>query len=198
MKAKKYLAEALGTFALTLAVALSLAGVFPVYIRRVIAALVLGLFVYSVGHISGTHINPAVTIGAWSIGKIKTPDAFAYIVSQFIGSVLALILVNSTTIPVETAMINNLSVFFAEAFGMAFFTFGIASVIYGKTPVPMSGLVVGGSLLLGITFAALLGSDGILNPAVALGVGSLNLVYALGPIIGSIVGMQIYRHLASE
>ncbi len=197
MKAKKYIAEALGTFALTAAVALSLAGVFPVS-TPVIAALVLGLFVYSLGHISGTHINPAVTIGAWSIGKIKTPDAFAYIVSQFIGSVLALILVNSTTIPVEASMINSLPVFFAEAFGMAFFTFGIASVVYGKTPAPMSGFVVGGSLLLGITFAALLGSDGILNPAVALGVGSLNLVYALGPIIGSIVGMQTYRALASE
>lgn len=197
MKAKKYIAEAIGTFALTGAVALSLAGVFPVS-TPVIAALVLGLFVYSIGHVSGTHINPAVTIGAWSIGKIKTPDAFAYIVSQFIGAVVALILVNSVTTPAEATMINSLPVFLAEALGMAFFTFGIASVVYGKTPAVMSGFVVGGSLLLGITFAALLGSDGILNPAVALGVGSLNLVYALGPIIGSIVGMQTYRLLATD
>lgn len=64
----KYIAEAIGTFALTLAVGLSLAGEFPVS-TPILAALTLGLFVYSVGHLSGTHLNPAVTIGAWSIKK---------------------------------------------------------------------------------------------------------------------------------
>lgn len=197
MKAKKYIAEALGTFALTSVVALSLAGVFPVP-TPVLAALVLGLFVYSIGHLSGTHINPAVTIGAWSIGKIKSHDAVLYIVSQFIGAILSLIVVYGSITPFPIVATNSLPIFFAEALGMFFFTFGIASVVYGKTPAPLSGVVVGGSLLLGITFAALLGSNGVLNPAVALGIGSLNAVYILGPIIGSIVGMHAYRLLASE
>ena len=57
-------------------------------------------------------------------------------------------------------------------------------------------MVVGGSLLLGIAVAALLGSNGVLNPAVALGIGSFNVMYVLGPILGSVLGMQLYKRLA--
>ena len=91
---KKYIAEMLGTFGLTLAVSISLASLFPVS-TPVIAALTLGLLVYSLGAISGTHINPAVTIGLWSLKKIATKDAVFYIVSQFLGAGLALWLVGS-------------------------------------------------------------------------------------------------------
>ena len=42
--------------------------------------------VYGLGHISGTHINPGVTIGAWSIGKISWQEGLGYIVAQFIGA----------------------------------------------------------------------------------------------------------------
>jgi glycerol uptake facilitator-like aquaporin len=192
---KKYIVEALGTFALSLVVALSLVGTFPVP-TPVLAALVLGLFVYSVGHISGTHINPAVTIGAWSIKKIESKDALLYIVFQCIGAGLALLLVSSTVgMPVLIAT-NTWAVVIAEILGTFFFTFGIASVVYSKTPSQLSGVVVGGSLLLGITIAALLGSNGVLNPAVAFGIGSLNLAYILGPIIGSVLRMQAYRNLS--
>jgi glycerol uptake facilitator-like aquaporin len=192
---KKYIVEALGTFTLSLVVALSLVGTFPVP-TPVLAALVLGLFVYSVGHISGTHINPAVTIGAWSIKKIESKDAILYIVSQCIGAGLALLLVSSTVgMPVLIAT-NTWVVTIAEILSTFFFTFGIASVIYGKTPSQLSGVVVGGSLLLGITIAVLLGSNGVLNPAVAFGIGSLSLVYILGPIVGSVLGMQAYKYLA--
>jgi glycerol uptake facilitator-like aquaporin len=60
----------------------------------------------------------------------------------------------------------------------------------------MSGLVVGGSLLLGIALASLLGSNGVINPAVALGIGSFNVMYVLGPVLGSLLGMQVYKRLA--
>jgi glycerol uptake facilitator-like aquaporin len=181
---------------LTLAVALSLAGAFPVP-TPVIAALVLGLFVYSIGHLSGTHINPAVTVGAWSIGKIQPSDVAGYLVAQFAGAALALVIVKSAVTPAVLPVENILTVGLAEALGMFFFTFGIASVIYGKTPSVLSGVVVGGSLLAGITVAALLGSNGVLNPAVALGIGSFNIFYILGPVVGSLCGMQAYKYLAS-
>lgn len=192
---KKYIAEFVGAFALSFVVALSLAGAFPVP-TPVLAALTLGLFVYTVGHISGTHINPAVTIGAWSIGKISTNDAIWYIVAQMLGAGLALAKVGYLGHPGALVVESSLIVAFAELIGTFFFTFGIASVIYGRAPSQLSGVVVGGSLLLGITMAALIGSNGVLNPAVAFGIGSFNLMYLFGPIIGSILGMNVYKYLS--
>ena len=191
---KKYIAEALGTFALTLVVGLSLSGHFPVS-TPVSAALVVLLFVYTLGHVSGTHINPALTVGAWSIKKISSKDAIMYIVSQFIGAGVALFVI-SMTVGVPFLMTsNNWMTAFAECLGTLFFAFGVASVIYGKSPSAVSGVVAGGSLLLGITIAALLGSNGVLNPALAFGIGSFNVSYAIAPLVGSVVGMQLYKYL---
>ncbi len=193
---KKYIGEAVGTGVLTLVVAVALAGSFPVSVP-VLAALTLGLFVYSMGHLSGTHINPAVTLGAWSIGKVSTDDMIKYVIAQCIGAIVALMAVASlVATPADLVVRDGFGTGLAELIGTALFTFGIASVVYGKTPAVMSGVVVGGSLLLGIAVAALLGSNGVLNPAVALGIGSFNVMYVLGPIFGSVLGMQLYKRLA--
>lgn len=198
MKNKIFIAEALGTFALSLVVAVSLKGGFPV-VTPVIAAIVLGLFVYSIGHISGTHMNPAVTIGLWSIGKIKQNDAILYIIAQFIGAGLAMYLAKySINDPRVITSSGNWIFLAAEALGTFFFTFGIASVVYGKTPAVASGAVVGGSLLFGIVVSAFFGTNGILNPAVALTIGSFSYIYILGPIIGAVAGMNVYKYLEEK
>jgi len=196
MVMKKYLAEFLGTFALALAVALSLAGKFPVP-TPVIAGLALGVCVYTFGAISGTHINPAITIGLLAIGKIGIKDAAAYIVAQFAGGGLALYVsgVILGSHPPVTA-VDNLSVFGGEALGAFWLAVGVASVVLGKAPAAAAGLTIGGSLLLGISFAAPL-SNGVLNPAVALGIGSFSLVYVLGPIVGAAIAMLLYRLVAA-
>lgn len=195
---QKYSAEALGTFTLTLVVALSLVGQFPVA-TPLLAAITLGLFVYSIGHISGAHINPAVTIGIWSLGKIKTSEALKYLIFQSIGAFVAMIIAKSVLgSSAALTVSDSLMVGMAEMSGTFFFTFGIASVVYKRTPSPFAGIIIGFSLLLGIAFAALMGSNGILNPAVAFGIRSINLMYLLGPIIGSISGMNIYRLLSEN
>lgn len=191
---KKYVVEALGTGALTLVVGLSLVSEFPVA-TPLLAALTLGLFVYTVGHLSGTHINPAVTIGAWSIGKIDSRTAAMYVVAQVIGAGVVMLLLSRTVAMPELTVSGAGLVGFAEFLGTFFFTFGIAAVVYGKIPSALSGAVVGGSLLLGIAIAAGLGSNGVLNPAVAFGVGSVNVMYLLGPILGAVCGMQVYKRL---
>lgn len=194
---RKYLAEFIGTFALAFAVSMSLAGSFPVP-TPVLAALTLGLFVYTVGHISGTHINPAITIGLLSINKIKLMDALYYIVAQFAGAALAFFLSGQLVARATLTVIDSPWVLLAEAVGALFFGFGVAAVVYGKVPKEMSGLVVGASLLLGISFSALMNANGVLNPAVALGIGSFGIMYVLGPVIGVSLGMWMFKYLSGE
>ena len=128
---QKYLAEYFGTLTLTLVVILSLAGIFPVS-TPVLAAITLGLFVYSVGHISGTHLNPAVTIGLLAIKKINSSDALSYIMVQIFGAITALIIGMFMGISYEIVAENNLMIGIAETAGMILFSFGIASVVFGN------------------------------------------------------------------
>ncbi len=193
---KKYIAEMLGTFGLTIAVLLSISGTLPIP-TPLIAALTLGLFVYSIGHISGTHLNPAVSIALWSIKKISPRELLGYIVAQFIGAGLASAVAHAM-LKVPMLIVNDRgAVGFAEGLGAFFFAFGIASVVYGKAPSMMSGAVVGGSLLLGISIAASV-SNGVLNPAVAYGIGSFSAMYLIGPIIGAILGMRAFAWISGE
>lgn len=192
---KKYIVEGLGTFSLALVV--GLAGVKMPAMVPALAALVVGLFVYATGHVSGAHFNPAVTVGAWSIRKISPTVAVSYIVSQFIGASIALLLVSQLVESSAVVIGESTMIGFAELLGTFFLTFGIASVIYGKTPSAASGLVIGAALFLGVTFSTFLGASGILNPALAFSLHSFGLMYVLGPIIGGILGMQAYKHLGN-
>lgn len=194
---KKYIAEYFGTLTLTLVVLLSLAGSFPVP-TPILAGITLALFVYSVGHISGTHINPAVTIGLWSIKKIKTNEAMSYVISQICGAVSALVLALVMDKTYTITASNDILVGLAEMAGMILFTFGIASVVFGKVSNAVSGVMIGTSLFMGISIAVLMGSNGVLNPAVALGIRSFSLMYLLGPIVGSIIGMKLYATLQDD
>ncbi len=198
---KKYLAEGLGTFALSFVVleAVTSSLDLPVAIP-VIAALTLGLFGYTIGAISGCHLNPAVTLGLLSVKKISPKDAGLYIVSQLLGAVIALS-VAKAVFTIEsplTADVFTLPVFLAEMLGAFFFSFGIASVVYGKVQDTASGLVIGGSLLLGVLIASLAGASGILNPAVALALNSISITYVLAPIVGAVLGFQAYRFIVER
>ena len=193
---KKLVAELLGTFSLALAVKISLAGSFPVP-TAVIAAMTLGIFVYTVGSISGAHINPSITIGLLSIKKIAPIEALGYLAAQFFGGFLALTFGETFAHAKVLTVSGEPAILMAEAFGTFFLAFGVASVVFGKTPAPAAGLTIGTSLLIGISIAASI-SNGVLNPAVAVGIGSVNLMYLIGPVIGAIVAFQLYQYLQAE
>lgn len=200
MSLPKYLAELLGTFVLTLVVWLSIAfgqTVQPIS-TPVAAALVLGLFVYTIGGISGAHLNPAVTCAFMAQKKMKLEEGAFYIIAQFIGAVLAMVIGRiATGATIRVSAGDSLGVVFAEALGAFILVFGISSVATKKVPPAASGLVVGGSLLLGITIASVSGlSNGVLNPAVAIGIGSANLYYMLGPVIGAVIGAYAYQYVS--
>jgi len=93
---KKYAAEALGTFWLVLGGCGSavLAAAFPhIGIGLLGVALAFGLTVltmaYAIGHISGCHLNPAVSVGLWAGGRFPAADLLPYIAAQVVGAIAA-------------------------------------------------------------------------------------------------------------
>src|ERR1700753_2866183 len=94
MDAKKYAAELIGTFWLTFAgcgSAVIAAGFPNVGIGLLGVSLAFGLTVvtmaYAIGHISGCHLNPAVSVGLWAGGRFPASDLLPYIVAQVLGAV---------------------------------------------------------------------------------------------------------------
>lgn len=193
---KKYIAEFFGTLVLTLVVAGSLVsgGGLPTYL---LAGIIVGLFVFTIGHISGAHLNPAVTLGLFVFKKISKKDAVGYIVAQFAGAIAAMLLVNMMDFRLPTMTTDYaLLPLLAEILGMTVFTFGIASVALSNRESHHAGFIIGGSLAIGAMLAGSLGSNGVLNPAVALGINSFGVAYLVGPILGSALGMWIYKKVA--
>lgn len=187
-------AECLGTAILTLLVSLSLAQVFDLA-TPIVAAITLGTMVYILGPISGAHVNPAVTAGLWSIGKIRSQEALTYIVAQVVGACVALFLTQFLTGGVlDLQPQDDLVLGVAEALGALLLTLGVTSVVLGSVKSEASGIVVGSSLLLGILTASSAG-NGIINPAVALGIGSLSATYVIAPLVGGVAGAWLARFL---
>src|SRR6478609_5707318 len=93
---KKYVAELFGTFWLVLGGCGSavLAAAFPqVGIGLLGVSLAFGLTVltmaFAIGHISGCHLNPAVSIGLWAGGRFPAKELLPYIIAQVVGGVIA-------------------------------------------------------------------------------------------------------------
>lgn len=89
---KKYLAELVGTFILVF-FGVGVAVVAGAKVGIIGIAFAFGLAqtasIYGIGLISGSHVNPAVSLGVWSAGRMKTVDLIGYIVAQCVGAILA-------------------------------------------------------------------------------------------------------------
>lgn len=191
---RKYSAEFLSVLVLTLAVSCSIQFE-SALATPLIAALTVLLFVYGIGPVSGAHINPAVTIGLLSIRKIGLQDAICYVVAQFLGATVGMVIAFALAGGMPYPPVENTPIVaVAEAVGAFLLLFGIAGVVYKKVPAEASGVVIGGSLLLGISTASTV-SNGVLNPAVAFGINSFSLAYVLGPIIGAVIGAFAGKYL---
>ncbi|MFM2414444.1 MAG: Aquaporin [Candidatus Parcubacteria bacterium] len=198
---QKHIAEAFGTFILSLLVALSIkAGGSDAIPTAVLAAATVGIFVYTIGGISGTHLNPAVTLALFVQKKLTQTDALYYVAAQMIGGIIAGAVVHGSKVFTALAKITsfNGTDFVAEIFGTLILMFGIIAVVAGKAHAQASGIVIGGSLLLGATLAGLMGGDGFLNPAVAIAAKQLSLTTILGPGIGAVIAVYFYSMLIEE
>ena len=196
---KKYIAEFIGTFFLALIV--GFASKSGLSITPILAGVVLMLTVYGIGSISGAHINPGVTLGLLSVRKISVRDAAWYIVAQIVGALAAVAVMKGMYPEMAVTLMgtaNNVKMLIAETIGMIFFAWGIAAIVFGKHSDGTSGVMIGGSLTIGIFIALFLGSGGGLNPAVVLAVDSFNWAYIIGPVLGSVIGMNLYKYLAHK
>ena len=229
MEIRKLAAEAIGTFWLTFAGCGSavIAAAFPeVGIGLLGVSLAFGLSVltmaYSIGHISGCHLNPAVTVGLAVGGRFPAKDIGPYIVAQVTGAIIAalvLYLIASGAPGFELAKgfaangygehspgkYGLMSGLIAEIVLTMMFLFIIMGATHGKAPAGFAPIAIG----LGLTLINLVGipvTNLSVNPARSTGpalfVGGWALaqlwLFWVAPLIGGALGGLLYRWLSEE
>jgi len=211
MQARIFVAELIGTFALVFigagAGALGIGGLVGVALAH---GLVIVSFAYAYGHISGTHINPAVTFGLVLAGVMSWTRALVYWIAQFLGGILAAALLafllgvksglGATVLapnisPLQGLVIEGVLTFFLV-------NTVLHAAVAGKAG-NFAGLAIGMTLTLSILMGGPL-TGASLNPARTLGPAILtsNLsefwVYLAGTFAGAAVAAGVYKFLGSD
>ena len=226
---KQYGAEFLGTFWLVLGGCGSavLAAGFPgLGIGFAGVALAFGLTVltmaYAIGHISGCHLNPAVSIGLWAGGRFPVNQLLPYIIAQVLGAIVAggvlyVIASGQAGFDVSKGFASNgygahspggysmLSALVIEIVLTMFFLIVILGATDKRAPAGFAPLPIGLALTL-IHLISIPVTNTSVNPArstgVALYVGdwatSQLWLFWLAPIIGALLGAMAYRLIAGE
>jgi aquaporin Z len=221
---KKYGAEFIGTFWLVLGGCGSavLAAAFPnVGIGLLGVALAFGLTVmtmaFAIGHISGCHLNPAVSVGLWAGGRFPAKDLLPYIVAQVLGAIVAggvlyLIASGKAGFDVSAGFASNgygehspggyslLAALITEVVMTMMFLLIILGSTDKRAPQGFAPIAIG----LGLTLIHLISipvTNTSVNPArstgVALFVGDWAVaqlwLFWAAPIVGALLGALIYR-----
>ncbi len=224
---KKYLAEMVGTFVLVFGGCGSavLAGEQIGFLGVSIAfGLTLLAMAYAIGHISGCHINPAVTIGLLVSKKIDSREVVGYIVAQIVGGILAagLLLAIAKGVaggydPTLTGFAANgygdhspgrynlISTFLAEVILTFFLVFTVLGATDIKAPVGFAGIPIGLVLAL-IHLIGIPVTNTSVNPARSIGpavsVGGWALsqlwLFIIAPTIGAIIAAVVYRVIGTS
>lgn len=224
---KKMTAEFLGTFWLVLGGCGSavLAAAFPtVGIGLLGVSLAFGLTVltiaYSLGHISGAHLNPAVSIGLWAGGRFSAKELLPYIVAQILGGLAAA----SVLYIIATGNGSSIGNFAANGYGEhspggyslvaalvteIVMTFMFLIIILGATddnaPKGFAGLAIGLALTL-IHLISIPVTNTSVNPARSISqavfVGDWAIsqlwLFILAPIVGAILAGFVYKFIAKK
>ncbi|MCC2601726.1 aquaporin Z [Sphingopyxis yananensis] len=222
---QKGLAEFIGTFWLVFGGCGSavLAAAFPeVGIGLLGVALAFGLTVltmaFAIGHISGCHLNPAVTLGLWAGGRFAARDIPLYIIAQTLGGIVAaaaLYTIASGTASYDL-VVNGLAAngvgagspggynmgagIMAEVLLTGFFLWIIMGATDGRAPAGFAPIAIGLALTL-IHLISIPVTNTSVNPARSTGpaiiVGGLALqqlwIFWVAPIFGALVGGFLYR-----
>lgn len=226
----KAVAEFIGTFWLVLGGCGSavLAAGFPdVGIGLLGVSLAFGLTVvtmaYSIGHISGCHLNPAVTIGLWAGGRFDGKDIPVYVIAQVLGAIAAAytLYVIASGQPGYVLEPNGLAIngvsehspggyslvsgIVIEVVMTLFFLLVIMGSTHSKAPAGFAPLAIGLALTL-IHLISIPVTNTSVNPARSTGpaliVGGLALhqlwIFWVAPIVGAVLGGRLYRSLSPD
>jgi aquaporin Z len=229
MTAKKYAGEAIGTFWLTFAGCGSavIAAAFPhVGIGLVGVSLAFGLSVvtmaYAIGHVSGCHLNPAVTVGLAAGGRFPASQIVPYVIAQVVGAVAASALLyviasGAAGFDVGKGFASNgyaehspgqysmIACFIMEVVMTMMFLFIIMGATHGKAPAGFAPLAIGLALVM-IHLVSIPVTNTSVNPARSTGpalfVGGWALsqlwLFWVAPLIGGVLGGGLYRWLSDE
>lgn len=210
---KVFVAELIGTFALTFFGAG--AGVVGAGLVGVALAhgLVLAVFAYIYGHISGTHVNPAVTFGLALNGTLKWGEAFFYWIAQFLGATIAAFLLvvfagdisgGATVGSLTTAA--PLAALALEALLTFFLVNTVLHAAVAGRAGPFAGWAIGTTLAVAILAGGPL-TGASLNPARTFGPALFTgaaadpmtyLIYFVGPLIGAAVAVGVFKFLGDS
>ncbi|MBR4343466.1 MAG: MIP family channel protein [Lachnospiraceae bacterium] len=211
---KKYLAEFIGTFVLVF-VACGVAAVTKCSVPNtsyVATSLAFGLVIvamaYSIGNISGCHINPAVSIAMLVSGKMDLKDFAGYIVAQFLGAIagaaaLMGIIGKDTGLGTNGLYEGDAGLSFVIEIILTFiFVIAILGVTSKKENGSVAGIVIGLALvlvhLIGIPFTGTsVNPARSLGPAIFVGGDALAdiWVFVLAPLVGGILAAIVYKFL---
>lgn len=226
---KKLVAEFIGTFWLVLGGCGSavLAAAFPeVGIGLLGVSLAFGLTVvtmaYAIGHISGCHLNPAVTVGLWSGGRFPASEVIPYIVFQVLGAiagafVLYIIASGQAGFSLEGGLASNgygdhspgnytmVSGFITEFVMTFMFLIVILGATHKLASPAMAGLAIGLALTL-IHLISIPVTNTSVNPARSTGpavlVGDWAMaqlwLFWLAPLLGALIAGLVYRWLSPD
>ena len=214
-------AEAVGTFILVFAgTAVAAAAVLKLPIAGapysslavgLTFGLVLAALVAALGHVSGAHLNPAVTLGLSSIGRLKWKYAPVYIIAQIIGAILASLAVWATfgdrarDLAALGATFPSSGTGLGQAFLMEMLiTFLLVFIIVSvatdrRANLAASSLAIGLALGVGVLIAGPL-TGGSANPARTLGPMIVSgkftavWVYLVAPVVGAVIAALLYDH----
>jgi glycerol uptake facilitator protein len=200
-------AEFLGTGVLTLAVlSVQRSQLGLAYFVAIAAGVAVALLTYVLSNVSGAHLNPALTLALWTARRVKTVPALMYIVVQLLGAWAAYGLyhyfVNTDVQEVVQAFDGRILV--AEAVGTMIFAMAWAAAAYNRVEEGRFAAFAGLSFALAIIIASA-ASVGLANPALAEGVRAWEVFgengwgnYVLGPVLGAVIGVNLYGLLFAD
>ncbi|MYK17305.1 aquaporin [Candidatus Poribacteria bacterium] len=205
MNTKNLIAEFIGTFALIFigagALAIGEGGLVGVALAH---GLVIVVFAYAYGHISGTHINPAVTLGLLIAGEIQFVAAIGYWIVQFLGGILGAVVLNAVLPNPGDLGVTILSENVGVGQGLVveiILTFFLVNTIFNTAVSGKAANFAGLAIGLTLTLCILMGGPltrASLNPARTLGPAIVSGNYAdiwlyfVGPCVGAILAALLY------